>query len=126
MTESVDDPVRDVRLWAGAERARVVDQQVDASEVGGDGGEYGAVASIGDVTRNRAYGSGSGCDESLGDRRERVRPPCVDDQGPAPLGQRQRKRPAESLRCAGDECGRHETSSGQVEKSPPDCDLKFT
>jgi hypothetical protein len=70
----------DARLGRRTEHARVVHEQVDASELQRGGGQIGAVRGVGDITWDRANRVRTEVGDSRG---ERVRVTRVDDEVPA-------------------------------------------
>jgi hypothetical protein len=102
------------------ERARVVDEQVEAartSQLGGEVGELVPVDGVGDVTGEAddvvtvapKPGDGPGDVRVVAGR---------DDEVPAPDGERLCEGPAEALGGAGDECGGHRDSCGRRGRWP--------
>ena len=88
-----------------AERAGVVDQQVDLA---GGGAQHGPVRRVGDVARQRGdVGAGHPGPDAVGRETQRLLVPGVNDKGVARGGEAGRQRPAQSAGCPGDECFLH-------------------
>ena len=99
----VERVLRQLRLWAGAEHARAVHEQVD--RVAGRFDQPAAVIRIGDVARDR-----DDTVESADRTLERVPVARVHNEPPALLGESPRQREPETARRSGDD-PLHEASS---------------